>query len=557
MKKRFKNILAFVFLGGIMATSGVVIAIPGITPDGMMNNDMTFTQTGTPADNFADEQRIQFCGQNDTAKSNRYITEYDIPTACTQPLAITSDVSGDIWFMEGNTGQVAHFDVSSENFSEFENPFWPEAGRSMMWGMDYASDHSIWYTDDSFDSIWKFSIDSQQYQRINFPYTDGAVMSSTGQPVALPQKLEIDGSKIIVNDFTGNKITIFDATGNPQEASSVDILSPVRQSVTGAFTQDSDSNIWYTNWIPEKNGVLIKFAQENYTRDTSLLSVEDRQNVNALRYMDNVRLPSAISTINGIVADNNDIIWLADTASSNFYSFNPLNRLFTQYVTSPVPQSAFGNHTGAVTTTPLSRPYWMNLGDAGQIIFNEHAANRIGVFHPTTEKLVEYSVPSKNPTWADCDDATDCGLAQVFDFTVVGDKVWFTEWAANRIGVLDMSIPPTVDVELDSRFVFYNETGTTVNLEVSSLPTLSEFSSLSPSPTAADFTVIGDSTSPNINIELPADLSQSSLGINQTLNIPISIKAIGPIPSGQYKVLVGVQADDVAVSQFFTLLVAR
>ena len=91
MKKRTKGIIMFAFLGGIMVTSGVVIAIPGITPDG----EEEITKTGTPADNFPDEQRAQFCGTG-SAKSNTYVTEYKVPTICSQPLAITTDPQGNV-----------------------------------------------------------------------------------------------------------------------------------------------------------------------------------------------------------------------------------------------------------------------------------------------------------------------------------------------------------------------------------------------------------------------------------------------------------------------------
>ena len=69
--------------------------------------EQQFTITGTPADNFPDEQRVQFCGTGNNAKSNDYITEYKIPTECTQPLAIVTDPQGNVWFAESNTGKVA------------------------------------------------------------------------------------------------------------------------------------------------------------------------------------------------------------------------------------------------------------------------------------------------------------------------------------------------------------------------------------------------------------------------------------------------------------------
>jgi virginiamycin B lyase len=54
VKKQTKGILAFIFLGGIMVTSGVVIAFPGIDP-GTDSSELTIT--GTPADNFTDDER--------------------------------------------------------------------------------------------------------------------------------------------------------------------------------------------------------------------------------------------------------------------------------------------------------------------------------------------------------------------------------------------------------------------------------------------------------------------------------------------------------------------
>jgi len=80
---------------------------------------------------------------------------------------------------------------------------------------------------------------------------------------------------------------------------------------------------------------------------------------------------------------------------------------------------------------------------------NKHNANRIGVFNPSSETLVEYTVPSRNPDWADCDGIEYCGVAQVFDFAVAGEKIWFSEWVENSIGVVDTSIPLPFSIAID------------------------------------------------------------------------------------------------------------
>ncbi|MFB5629120.1 MAG: lyase, partial [Nitrosarchaeum sp.] len=155
--------------------------------------------TGTPADNFPVAQREQFCGSGN-AKSTVFVKEYSIPTVCTNPLAIVTDYNGNVWFAQSNTGKLAKFDPIKNSFTEFDNPMWPKNGRSMIWGIDYSPDGSIWYTDESFDSVWQFSIADKKYQRIDYP--------STGD--SLPQKLKVYGSQIVINDFTGNKLTFLD-----------------------------------------------------------------------------------------------------------------------------------------------------------------------------------------------------------------------------------------------------------------------------------------------------------------------------------------------------------
>ena len=124
-----KAIFVVVFFGGILLTSTILFALP--PPDPTMSQEEFeignmmdgFTKTGTPMDNFPDEQRATFCGVED-AKSNTYVTEYKIPTLCTQPLAIKVTPDGNVWFIESNTGNIARFIPSTEQFTEFENEFW-------------------------------------------------------------------------------------------------------------------------------------------------------------------------------------------------------------------------------------------------------------------------------------------------------------------------------------------------------------------------------------------------------------------------------------------------
>ena len=196
------------------------------------------TITGTPADNYPDVDRPQFCGTNEP-KSTAYIREFAIPTECTNPLAIVTDYDGNVWFTETNTGGIGKFDPNTETFTEYDNPGWPDGARSMMWGIDYAPDGSVWFTDEAHDSVWRFSTFDEKYNRLSYP--------SEGN--SLPQKLFIDGSQIIINDFTGNKITFLDPNQSGEDVNYVSLPSPIENSVTADFAVDNNANVWYTNWL--------------------------------------------------------------------------------------------------------------------------------------------------------------------------------------------------------------------------------------------------------------------------------------------------------------------
>ncbi len=525
-----KGLIVAIFFGVIMTTSLAAGAFVNQAPPISMDDDLTIT--GTPADNFPDAQRAQFCGSGD-AKSTTYVTEYTIPTACTNPLAIVTDHEGNVWFAQTNTGNLAKFDPISESFTEFENPNWPPNGRSMMWGIDYSPDGSIWYTDETFDSIWKFSSIDGKYQRLPYP--------SEGD--SLPQKLKVDGSQIIVNDFTGNKITFLDPTQSNEELSFLSLPSPVSDSVTGDFAVDADNNVWYTNWLFQQGGVLVKFDQEGYRASAANT---DEEFLPLFEYLDVLPLPTTLLTPNGLATTDDGKIWLADTSSSNFFSFNPQDEIFTQYPTSDPALSTFGNSTGIIKT-PISRPYWIETNDLDQLIFNEQTANRIAVMDPKTESLVEYFVPSMNPNWGDCGEMVDCGLAQIFDFTVDGDKIWFTEWVENNIGVVDTSIGLPLDIELDSNIVSLKAGQSKGLTFVVSPQTSQDLSNVSLilSDSHEFLNVVSDSNVPH-TFQLDFDAPRP---------VAVTISASENALSGTYKVLLGAQIDEVSVSKFLTVVI--
>ena len=539
MKTRKKGIIFFAVVAGIMLSSGITIAI---NPAQWFGDSSNFEQI-TPEEldafdldalglelGYSDSESLQFCSTNEEALSNEYVKEYKIPTACTQPLAIIVDHNGIVWFAQTNTGKVAKFDPLTETFTEYDNLVWKEAEkivvvsaienniqptklRSMIWGMDYFPDGSIWFTDEATDAIWKFSIDEESYVRISYSQIDDGKSS-------LPQKLIIDGSKIIINDFTGGRLSFLDYAQDKQGLRHYSIpalpLSESGDAVTSDFAIDSNKNIWYTNWIPSGAGVLVKFDYPGY--EFQAAEGEVSQGLLLQDFVEWYNFPGGLTTPNGVAVGPDQKIWLADTSSSYFFSFDPKTEEFTKYVTSVPTIDSYGNASGAINN-PVSRPYWIEHYD-GNLIMNEQTANRIGLY---------------------------CGVAQVFDFAADGEKIWFTEWVENNIGVVDTSIPLPFSIDINTNQITL-EKGQTVKITLKS--------TIAPNYTGGAINAIVNysTTSTFSDITIEPELYGFSLS-DDPITISVEISASEYALSGTHKILLGAYTYDVAISQFITVTV--
>ena len=553
MKTRKKGILFFAVVAGIMLTSAITLAV---NPAQWTDNSSHF-DTYTPEEfdalglelGYTGDELLQFCSANEQAMSNNYVIEYKIPTPCTQPLAITVDHNGLVWFAQTSTGNIAKFDPLTEMFTEYDNPIWKEAEkiaievalennvepmklRSMMWGMDYFPDGTIWYTDEAIDSIWKFSLSDESYVRISYPMSEEAESS-------LPQKLVIDGSKIIINDFTGGKLSFLDYAQDKQGLRHYAIPSIIEGAVVSDFGIDSDKNVWYTNWTYGEAGILVKFDYPGYEFQST--QGEVTKGLLLQDFVEWYNFPVGLSTPNGVTVGSDQKIWISDTSSNYFFSFDPKTEEFTKYTTSIPTIDSYGNASGIIKN-PVSNTYWIEHHN-GYLIMNQHNANRIAVFNPSSETLVEYTVPSRNPNWADCEGIEYCGVAQIFDFAVDGKKIWFTEWVENNIGVVDTSIPLPFSIDIDKKQVTL-EKGKTEQVILSVNKTLLSDTS--------DASVNSSSTSTFSDIVIT---HENDFSLSDKTTIKVEIMASEHALSGTHKVLLGAYTDDIAVSQFITVTI--
>ena len=146
-------------------------------------------------------------------------------------------------------------------------------------------------------------------------------------------------------------------------------------------------------------------------------------------------------------------------------------------------------------------------------------------------------MPSKNPHWGDCGEMVDCGLAQVFGFALDGNRIWFTEWVENNIGVVDTSIPLPFRVDVQSDKILANA-GERVEITAKITPAAAY---------AGDVEI-------SLANPAPDDIRLSHGGYSAdsgavTVIVDIDDDAAG----GTYKILVGAQNDEITISQYATV----
>ena len=137
---------------------------------------------------------------------------------------------------------------------------------------------------------------------------------------------------------------------------------------------------------------------------------------------------------------------------------------------------------------------------------------------------------------------SNCGVAQIFGFDVTDDKIWFTEWAENKIGVVDTKkpLPFTVKTDLESITMKKGETKKiTLTVKHSS-------------------SNVGDIDFNSAHTASTATIS-SDIMISHTFNesneIIVSVTASEIALSGDYKLLLGISNSEVTVSKYMDVTI--
>ena len=336
-------------------------------------------------------------------KQSSFIKEFAVPFEELGLKGITTDLQGNVWFYHSTntTSTLVLFNPANGEFTKF-----PVEGQTVtdvpiinLASSQLAFDgerNAVWFTDSRINSVGRLNIDTAEISLWPVPTEQAGPMGITLSP---------DGNSVWFAEITGDKIARLDvSSGKIEEYPTGD------QSGPALLAFDDSGQLWVT----------LSFA------DSVLLAQPWAIAPNSSLGMSRFSLPEPDRFSPLGIAFSEGKVFLPDHGSSRIIVADANSNLqqCEEYWTSPSP--AF----------PTTLPSQIVPDKDGNVYFAQHGGNRITEINKDG-MMTEYEVPT-GP------------LSTVVYLSVAADgKVWFAEWASNKIAYLDttMQIPFTLNTE--------------------------------------------------------------------------------------------------------------
>jgi virginiamycin B lyase len=332
-------------------------------------------------------------------KQSNFIHEVSVPLVNQRGLkGITTDLQGNAWFYHqtNKTSTLMKFNLENNTFNSYpidgktvtDNTIINLAGGQIIYD---EKRNSIWFTDARINSIGRLDINSGKIVLTKIPTNNSGIMGIVLSP---------DDKEIWFAEIIGNKIGRFDI-----ESSIIDEYPTGDTTGPTLLSFDKKGQLWVT----------LSYAK-------SVLMIQPWLIIPAttLSGMFEIKLekPDTFSPFGISIISNKSTIYLSDHGSSRLIVSNITSELkeYISYWTSPS------------QSYPATLPSQVVSDKFGNIYFPEHGGNRISKISPAG-LMTEFDIPT-GPL------ATAVYIAVSPD----ASKVWFTEWASNKIAYLDNSM---------------------------------------------------------------------------------------------------------------------
>ncbi|MGB6673347.1 MAG: hypothetical protein WBE34_13015, partial [Candidatus Nitrosopolaris sp.] len=368
---------------------------------------------------------------NSTHIDTPYIKEYSMPNG-TWPNAILVARNGIVWTVGTMSHTLISFDPKQGKIIS-SNPIIAKheetgtnnnnQGFQMVWSIVEDNDGSIWVPQGGSNPLWRFDPHSEQFQIIH-------------SISAVPMQMKVDkksgniwfttfgsGTFGVIQKVIENKVGITSPDYKVTEFNLGNDSFP-----SGIFLQGD--SVWITETL--NHNKLVEF-RPIVDADGKVVNVSKVLEIPSLSPSSSSRQKQLFTTPTDLVVFANSTrpssIWLAEHGT-NF---------ITEYLLDTHNVIRFPTSSSPRHYTTL--PYWISEpADHKGFWFNEHEGNRIAFFNTTAMALLEYEVPTRDPLNGYIANALTLS-ADPND----KNKVWFTEFNHDKIGVLDRSPPIRFD----------------------------------------------------------------------------------------------------------------
>lgn len=269
------------------------------------------------------------------------ITEFSpLPTAGSQPEALTLGPDGNMWFTEvGRVNQIGRIALDGTLLGET-----PLAANSLPASITVGPDGNLWFTEQNANKIG----------RVN---TAGTLLGETVIPTPNSQPLGIvagpDGNLWFV-ESNGNNIGRIATNGTILG----EFFIPTANSMPVGITVGPDGNLWFTESSPTANKIGRITPAGSITEFT---------------------LPTATSTPLGITTGPDGNLWFTEASGDQIGRITPRGAI-----------------TEFVIPTASSQPNSITAGPDGNLWFTETGSGRIGQITPNGLVAAEFITPTAN-----------------------------------------------------------------------------------------------------------------------------------------------------------------
>jgi streptogramin lyase len=368
---------------------------------------------------------------NSTHVDTPYIKEYSMPNG-TWPNAILVARNGIVWTVGTMSHTLIGFDPKQGKIKS-SNPIIAQheetgtnnnQGFQMVWSIVEDNDGSIWVPQGGSNPLWRFDPHTEQFQVIH-------------SISAAPMQMKVDkksgniwfttfgsGTFGVIQKIIKNKVGITSPEYKVTEFNLGNDSFP-----SGIFLKGD--SVWITETLNHNKLVEFKPILDANGKVVNVSKVLERPSLSASSSSRQKHFTTPTDLVVFANSTRPSSIWLAEHGTNFITEY-----LIDSHNVIRFPTSSSPRHY-------ITLPYWIaEPADHKGFWFNEHEGNRIAFFNTTAMTLLEYEVPTRDPF-----NGYKANALTLSADPNDNNKVWFTEFNHDKIGVLDRSLPIPFDID--------------------------------------------------------------------------------------------------------------